>query len=459
MEFFEHLVNELMSVSGGNQFLTSTVAVYAMGLITYLMRNVPVAILRFLDRRFIAKMCFDNSSWELRQTQMEFDKWYSNTKYMAAVRDFRLMVTYDGRAVVSPGGSVNFFVLGWRLYWFTTTKDTSERVTQETVYNTTICTLSLWRSDAVFERFVQLFSPTYDLADENSHYWVLWERDGDWFKQYRAKRKEWDDVIYNDKVRSIVGGSVHKFLNNVALYEKLSIPRKLTFLFHGEPGTGKTELTRMIASITGYNVFPMNMEGKNLQAFTRSLNQIPKNSILLLEDVDSFSSKRNLRDYKAGAPTETTGEETSDETGADSGPRQPKEQMTLSGLLNVLDGICPLDNLIVVITTNALEKLDAALYRKSRVDVLLEIERFTSDEIWRYIEGLYPDVRGCRFELLPMAGCEIAELVRKHFDDHSGFLAELYDNYAASDRDFFNQWVANGVNSSPALEPTLPPCQ
>jgi hypothetical protein len=156
MEFFESLVNQLMSASGGNQFLTGSVAVYLMGIVTYLMRNVPLAILRFLDRRVIARMYFDNSSWELRQTQMEFDKWYSNTKYMAGVRNFRLMVTYDGTAVVSPGGSVNFFILGWRLFWFTTTKDTTERVTQETVYNTSISTISFWGSSKVFERFIRL---------------------------------------------------------------------------------------------------------------------------------------------------------------------------------------------------------------------------------------------------------------------------------------------------------------
>lgn len=429
MEFFESLVNQLMSASGGNQFLTGGVAVYLMGIATYLMRSVPMAILRFLDRRFIARMFFDNSSWELRQTQMEFDKWYSNTKYMAGVRDFRLMVTYDGTAVVSPGGSVNFFILGWRLFWFTTTKDTTERVTQETVYNTSISTISFWGSSKVFERFIRLFSPTYDLSDEQSHYWVMWERDGDWCKQYKAKRKEWNDVIYNDKVRETISGSVQKFFDKVSLYEKLSIPRKLTFLFHGEPGTGKTELTRMIAGITGYNVYPIAMEGKTVHTFVRALNMIPKDSILLLEDIDSFSTKRALRDFKAEA--EITGDETPvvESNEGEGRPTRP-EQMTLSGLLNVLDGICPLDNLIVVITTNALEKLDTALYRKGRVDVLMEIKRFTSDEIWRYIEGLYPEVYGVRFELKPMAGCELAELVRTHFDDHLGFLQELYGKYA-----------------------------
>ena len=424
MEFFESLVNQLMTASGGNQFLTGGVAVYLMGIATYLMRSVPMAILRFLDRRFIARMFFDNSSWELRQTQMAFDKWYGNTKYMAGVRDFRLMVTYDGTAVVSPGGSVNFFMLGWRLFWFTTTKDTTERVTQETVYNTSISTISFWGSSKVFERFIRLFSPTYDLSDEQSHYWVMWERDGDWCKQYKAKRRDWEDIVYNEQVRKTISTSVQKFLDNSSLYEKLSIPRKLTFLFHGEPGTGKTELTRAIASMTGYNIYPITMEGKNVHAFIRALNLVPKDSIVLLEDVDSFSTKRQLRDFKAEAIAEATGEETPTPSGGNA-----QQQMTLSGLLNVLDGICPLDNLIVVITTNALEKLDTALYRKGRVDVLMEIKRFTSDEVWRYIEGLYPEVL-VKFELQPMAGCELADLVRTHFDDHLGFLQELYGKYA-----------------------------
>ena len=424
MEFFESLVNQLMTASGGNQFLTGGVAVYLMGIATYLMRSVPMAILRFLDRRFIARMFFDNSSWELRQTQMAFDKWYGNTKYMAGVRDFRLMVTYDGTAVVSPGGSVNFFMLGWRLFWFTTTKDTTERVTQETVYNTSISTISFWGSSKVFERFIRLFSPTYDLSDEQSHYWVMWERDGDWCKQYKAKRRDWEDIVYNEQVRKTISTSVQKFFDNSSLYEKLSIPRKLTFLFHGEPGTGKTELTRAIASMTGYNIYPITMEGKNVHAFIRALNLVPKDSIVLLEDVDSFSTKRQLRDFKAEAIAEATGEETPTPSGGNA-----QQQMTLSSLLNVLDGICPLDNLIVVITTNALEKLDDALYRKGRVDVLMEIKRFTSDEVWRYIEGLYPEVL-VKFELQPMAGCELADLVRTHFDDYQGFLRELCEKYA-----------------------------
>ena len=59
----------------------------------------------------------------------------------------------------------------------------------------------------------------------------------------------------------------------------------------------------------------------------------------------------------------------------------------------------------------------------------MEIKRFTSDEIWRYIEGLYPEVL-VKFELQPMAGCELADLVRTHFDDYLGFLRELCEKYA-----------------------------
>ena len=93
MSYLENVFSFLQTITNDNQFLTGGLAVWAMSVLTYVMRSVPLKILHWLDRRFIARMTFDNSSWELRDLQTKFDTWYGNTKWISAVRDFRLMTT------------------------------------------------------------------------------------------------------------------------------------------------------------------------------------------------------------------------------------------------------------------------------------------------------------------------------------------------------------------------------
>lgn len=44
--------------------------------------------------------------------------------------------------------------------------------------------------------------------------------------------------------------------------------------------------------------------------------------------------------------------------------------LTLSGILNTLDGIVSLDNKIIILTTNCIKNIDSALLRSGRVDKL-----------------------------------------------------------------------------------------
>ncbi|AEH03770.1 hypothetical protein AVT69_gp345 [Pseudomonas phage PhiPA3] len=82
--------------------------------------------------------------------------------------------------------------------------------------------------------------------------------------------------------------------------------------------------------------------------------------------------------------------------------------LTLSALLNALDGIVPLDETMVIMTTNHPENLDAALTRKGRVDYMVEIPLFQDAEVREYINLMFPDYEvptDIRFR--PIAGCDV----------------------------------------------------
>lgn len=88
-------------------------------------------------------------------------------------------------------------------------------------------------------------------------------------------------------------------------------------------------------------------------------NSLPARCIVLLEDIDAVGMERK------SAESEEAAEQLNAKPGLNR-PRYP--QCTLSGLLNVLDGVASQEGRIVLMTSNYAEKLDKALTRPGRID-------------------------------------------------------------------------------------------
>ena len=93
----------------------------------------------------------------------------------------------------------------------------------------------------------------------------------------------------------------------------------------------------------------LNLSADNLDDddLNRALNNCPRNSIILLEDIDGIFVER-----------EAVAE----------GQRDHRRHVTFSGLLNALDGVRSQEGRILFMTTNHIEKLDPALLRPGRTD-------------------------------------------------------------------------------------------
>ena len=63
-----------------------------------------------------------------------------------------------------------------------------------------------------------------------------------------------------------------------------------------------------------------------------------------------------------------------------------------AGLLNVLDGVVDSPNRIVIMTTNHPEKLDPALIRPGRIDVVTHIGSVDAEQLRRLFLNFYPQV-------------------------------------------------------------------
>jgi len=96
-----------------------------------------------------------------------------------------------------------------------------------------------------------------------------------------------------------------------------------------------------------------------------AFQSLPKNAILLIEDIDSFFDKRKVV--------------------------KKDSEISFSTFINCLDGAFYKDGLITIITTNYLAKLDSALIRSGRMDYKTEVKNPTKELIERYMQVFYSD--------------------------------------------------------------------
>ena len=81
---------------------------------------------------------------------------------------------------------------------------------------------------------------------------------------------------------------------------------------------------------------------------------------------------------------ESSGERAKEKTSSQSG-------VTLSGLLNVLDGFCAPTGVLFVMTTNHIEKLDDALLRPGRIDYRLFLGKASDQQKTELYRRFFPE--------------------------------------------------------------------
>ena len=143
-------------------------------------------------------------------------------------------------------------------------------------------------------------------------------------------------------------------------YADRGIPHRRGYLFHRPPGTGKTSFCFALAFQLQASIYAINLgePGMTEQKLLSLLRQVREGSIILLEDIDS-----------AGIGRSTSSMSGKRSGGMDGNSVVQHTTLTLSGLLNAIDGVDSPEGHIVVMTTNQPEALDEALVRPGRIDM------------------------------------------------------------------------------------------
>ena len=176
-----------------------------------------------------------------------------------------------------------------------------------------------------------------------------------WIAASVKKPRPMDSVVLDKNLTNQVVDDIIQFQNSAQWYKSKGVPYRRGYLLYGPPGTGKTSFTQAVAGALKLNICYLNLSGDPLcdDGLNRALNDAPKDSIVLLEDIHGIFIKR---EYTDGV-----------------GRRRSSRRVTFSGLLNALDGIRSQEGRILIMTTNHREKLDPALLRPGRCDMQVQL--------------------------------------------------------------------------------------
>jgi len=179
----------------------------------------------------------------------------------------------------------------------------------------------------VDKTFIKVFSPT------SKGYWDL---------LCKNPKREVDTVFI--KKRQEIIEDLEDFMNNENDYLIFGHPYKRNYLFYGPPGNGKTSFINAIASKYNFRIYILSFSNSMTdEAFKKLVSTIPKNGLLVMEDIDALFDE--------------------------------KKALSMSTVLNIMDGIARKNRIICLMTTNNYDKLTDVFKRPGRIDMTIEFNK------------------------------------------------------------------------------------
>ncbi|KAH8757329.1 P-loop containing nucleoside triphosphate hydrolase protein [Diaporthe sp. PMI_573] len=231
-----------------------------------------------------------------------------------------------------------------------------------------------------------------------------------WNRSQSRLRRPLSTVILNQQQKDTVVDDITNFLSRsgVMWHKEKGLPLRLGYLFSGPPGTGKSSLAFALASNFGLPVYMINLSAPGLSDndIESLFSSVPRHCIVLLEDVDATQPlSRKLAESK-GTDEESAvvlplldldEEDTSPppmpgRRGRRAGERRGNT-VTLSGLLNAIDGVAASEGRILIMTTNHIENLDEALIRTGRADRIVTFTHATKQQAGEMFANAYTGAR------------------------------------------------------------------
>jgi hypothetical protein len=218
------------------------------------------------------------------------------------------------------------------------------------------------------------------------------ENEIEWHTYEFHSTKTMNHVFFKEKVQVL--SQIQQFLHSPEMYQRRGVPWTLGILLYGKPGTGKTSFVKALSKMTMRHLIEVPLSRIQTYEHLKEVfyNTTIKNyrlpydkRIYLIEDIDCLNG--NLVQKRS----ESLEEEGISSTGSKlkCSFLSNNDKVTLSHLLNVIDGPLEIPGRILILTTNHPDKIDPALLREGRIDIKIEMEALHGETLREMVSTWY----------------------------------------------------------------------
>ncbi|CAJ1037096.1 BCS1 N terminal/ATPase family associated with various cellular activities (AAA), putative [Leishmania lindenbergi] len=342
----------------------------------------------------------------------------------------------DARVMLVPGYGSHLLRFGSTWVYITRAEDSSKqkaaaanRVDRE---NDKLTLTFFTHRRAVVEQFMAHVQESWRANVRNTVHIYLSEGYGPrWHLLSERIRRPLSTLYLPTETKAVVE-EARLFLQLKGTYAALGIPWRRGYLLEGPPGTGKTSFVMALAGELGLPVHILSLRSDHMDddALLSLTSSLPRRSILLIEDLENVLKTQSGVGRSAGSPkasdaaataaaAETTSTAPASPYSTDIGGG-PRSAMSLSALLNALDGVSSSEGRLLLITTNDTSRIPFAevLLRPGRIDRRIRFQPLHAEQVREMEASFQQALQACPCSAvedlrLPSAG------LRAHEDDNS----------------------------------------
>lgn len=375
------LIQELIS----NPVFTGVAGGSAFGIAIWSIKYIPIKIFNFISWRFVLDLVIFNEDFAFEVVA----NWLALNKHSLKAKKLRL-ASHEMIHVKQDDTNENLFCspgLGLHILWYKKRPffiqryqpnlgGTSSHKRREDIRISTIG----FSPKIMHQLIEQILSDNRIHGSMYTHVYTYKDSNfggfGGWSNLFYKNKRDLKSVIMPPKLKESIINDLNFFVNSKDWYMERGIPYRKGILLYGPPGCGKTSLAVAIAGHLNRSIYCLNLGSiEDDSVLIAAITSVPRNSILLIEDIDVAIARprKNIESEDAKGSENAKG-------------------ITLSGLINSIDGAFSGEGRILIMTTNYPDNLDYALIRPGRVDrkefigplhkeeALMMCERFTQNK-------------------------------------------------------------------------------